>query len=162
VIKNIIITQKGDKMKIIGIDHIAIRVKYLKKAIDFFEDLFDTKFHELGEVPALDIISYIDPIGLELVSPLLPDGPTRRVLDRRGEGMTVLSLKVDDLDKAVAEMEAKGVRMTHRGRNGDLEGAVFHPSDTFGVLFELVEYKKEEHPIRTTIKKNVGRPLLDQ
>ena len=146
-------------MKVLGIDHIAIRVKNLDKATQFFEDVFETKFQELGDIEMLDIRSRIDPLGLELVAPLLSDGPTARVLKRHGEGMTLLSFKVQNLDEAVAHMTAKGVRLTHRGFNGDLEGATFHPADTFGVLIELVEYKKEEHPIRTTIKKNVGRPL---
>jgi len=146
-------------MKIEKIDHVAIRVKDLEKARNFFEDVFETKFHDLGDIEELDIRSIIDPLGIELVVPLLPDGPTSKVLERHGEGMTLLSFKVKNLDEAVKEMEAKGVRMTLRMRNGDIEGATFHPGDTFGVLIELVEYEKEEHPIRTAIKKNVGRPL---
>ncbi|EFK95376.1 protein containing Glyoxalase/bleomycin resistance protein/dioxygenase domain [sediment metagenome] len=148
-------------MRVLGIDHVAIRVKDLDKARKFFEEVFETTFHELGDVPALDIRSMIDPLGLELVVPLFPNGPTSRVLEKHGEGMTVLSFKVANLDEAVSEMTAKGVRMTNRGWNGDLEGATFHPADTFGVLIELVQYHKEEHPLRTCIKKNVGRPLAD-
>ncbi|MFC1823297.1 VOC family protein [Thermodesulfobacteriota bacterium] len=146
-------------MKIDGIDHVAIRVKDLEKAKKFFEDVFETKFYELGDIEELDIRSIVDRHGIELVSPLLQDGPTSRVLEKFGEGMTLLSFKVQDLDAAVKEMEAKGVRMTLRMRNGDLEGATFHPEDTFGVFIELIEYKTEEPPLRTTIKKNVGRPL---
>jgi predicted enzyme related to lactoylglutathione lyase len=148
-------------MKVLGIDHVAIRVKDLDKATQFFEEVFETKFNELGDIELLDIKSRIDPLGLELVSPLLPNGPTSRVIEKHGEGMTLLSFKVNDLDEAIARMTAKGVRMTHRAFNGDIEGATFHPADTFGVLIELIEYKKQEHPIRTAIKKNVGRPLND-
>lgn len=146
-------------MKVEKIDHVAIRVKNLEKARKFFEDVFETKFYELGDIPDLDIRSIVDRHGIELVSPLLPDGPTSRVLKKYGEGMTLLSFKVQNLDEAIKDMEARGVRMTLRMRNGDLEMATFHPEDTFGVFIELIEYKTEEPPLRTTIKKNVGRPL---
>ena len=146
-------------MKIEGIDHVAIRVRDLEKAKNFFEDVFETKFYELGDIEELDIRSIVDRHGIELVSPLLPDGPTSRVLEKFGEGMTLLSFKVQNLEEAIKDMEAKGVRVAMRMRNGDLDGVAFHPEDTFGVYIELIEYLKEEPPLRTTIKKNVGRPL---
>jgi len=74
-------------MKAEKIDHIVIRVKEARKAIDFFSDLFETKFDKLGDIAPLDIRSYMDPLGIEIVEPLTPDGATARATEKGGQGM---------------------------------------------------------------------------
>ena len=96
-------------MKIEKIDHVAILVKDLNKAEEFFSDLFEMRFSKLGEVKEVDARSMMEFSGIELIEPLTPDGPTMKTLERRGEGLTLISLKVPDLDEAMAEMKAKGI-----------------------------------------------------
>ena len=93
----------------------------------------------------------MDTHGIELVEPLLPDGPTARLMAKHGEGLTLLSLKVTNLDEAVEEMKKLGVRITAQVENGDMRMAILHPKDTFGVQIELIEYGVE-HPAITAIK----------
>jgi methylmalonyl-CoA/ethylmalonyl-CoA epimerase len=138
-------------LKIEKIDHVAIRVKDLAKARKFFEEAFGSNFRSLGNSPELDIMSIMDTNGIELVEPALPDGPNARMIAKYGEGLTLLSLKVTDLDEAVEDIQKKGVRVTARVQTGDMRMAILHPKDTFGVQIELIEYKGE-HPAITAIK----------
>ncbi|MBN1375858.1 MAG: VOC family protein [Dehalococcoidia bacterium] len=138
-------------MKIEKIDHIAIRVRDLAKARKFFTDAFGSNFRSLGNSPELDIKSIMDVNGIELVEPLLPDGPNSRLLAKYGEGLTLLSLKVTDLDEAVKDIEKLGVRITAKVQTGDMRMAILHPKDTFGVQIELIEYNGE-HPAISAIK----------
>jgi methylmalonyl-CoA/ethylmalonyl-CoA epimerase len=138
-------------MKIEKIDHVAILVKDLNKAEKFFSDLFETRFSSLGEVKEVDARSMMEPFGIEIIEPLTPDGPTAKNLERRGEGLTLISLKVPNLDEAMAEMKAKGIRLVAE-RHEDVRLAIYHPKDLCGVMIELIEYDAE-HPLLHAMKK---------
>lgn len=138
-------------MKIEKIDHVAIRVKDLAKARQFFTEAFGSQFRSLGKSPELDINSIMDANGIELVEPILPDGPNSRLMAKFGEGLTLLSLKVSNLDEAVEDIKKMGVRVTAQVQTGDMRMAILHPKDTFGVQIELIEYSGE-HPAITAIK----------
>lgn len=121
-------------MKIEKIGYVTIRVKDLEGAGKFFADLFDIEFTSPGENPELDVRNLIGPF-MELISPLTPDGPVARTLERRGEGLALVSLRVANIEEAVAKMKSKGIRqLWHREKR-----ALFHPNDLYGVMIELVE-----------------------
>ena len=132
-------------MKIEKIDHVAILVEDVGKAERFFADLFETKFAALGEPKDLDITSMMEPSGIEIAQPLSPDGVSARTLKNRGEGLTLLSLKVASLDEAMAEMKSRGIRLTGQMQSGGMRAAIYHPKDAYGVMIELIEYQNE-HP----------------
>jgi len=138
-------------MKIEKIDHVAILVKDLNKAEKFFSDLFEMKFSKLGEVEEVDARSMMESSGIEILEPLTPDGPTAKTLERRGEGLTLISLKVPNLDEAMAEMKARGIRLVAE-RHEDVRLAIYHPKDTYGVMIELIEYDAE-HPLLNAMRK---------
>jgi len=78
---------------------------------------------------------------VELVSNLGDDGPIAKRLADRGEGVHIIAMKVDDIDAALADMRAKGVRLVgDPGPGNPVKGQVFvHPSETGGVLTQIVE-----------------------
>ena len=125
-------------MKFEKIDHITIYVKELEKARKFFSELFEAEFGETSESPGLDVRSSMGPVGIELIEALTPDGPVAKAINDIGEGLHLVSLKVPNFEEAVAEMQAKGVRLAAIVRNANGKTAVFHPRDTYGVMFEFV------------------------
>lgn len=140
-------------MKVERIDHVAISVKELGKAKQFFADLLGTEFGDIGEIKQIDARSVMDPVGIELVEPLTSDGPAAKAIERRGEGLSCISLEVKNLDEAVAEMESRGIRVILRlevprmtlgekvkWQRRKRRAVVFHPKDTYGVMIELLEY----------------------
>ena len=71
-----------------------------------------------------------------------PDGEVARFIDKRGEGLYLISYKVDDLSKAMQELKDKNVKLIdHRPREifGIRYAFVHHPNKLHGVLTELLE-----------------------
>ncbi len=127
-------------MKFEKIDHVGIMVKDLEKASKFFAELFDTEFNIRDIDTESDIrASMSHPINIELVTPLKQDGEAAKALEHRGEGLTMLSLKVPNLEEAIANMESHGVRLLRREELPEAKMAFFHPKDLYGVMIELIE-----------------------
>ncbi len=130
-------------MKIERIDHVHILVKDLEGAIKFLSDIMGTKW--IGPIDRRPIGRQLrvafDNIGLELLSPTSPDDPWGPIIEREGEGVCSLGLKVPDIDGAIAELEAKGIRLERRGEIPDVKFAIFYPEDCYGVRIELVQYE---------------------
>ena len=77
----------------------------------------------------------------ELVSNIDDTGPIAKRLAEKGEGVHLIAMQVDDLDKAVADLREKGIRLVgDPGPGNPIKGQVFvHPSVTGGVLTQLVQ-----------------------
>jgi len=133
------LTLEVNNVKVEKINYVMIMVKDLEKASKFFADLFDTEFSSYRESKGADAKIVSSPLGIELFTPLSPDGPTARVLERRGQGMSVLKLKVSNLEEAVVDMESHGVKLVVRGEGPSGKLARFHPAGLHGVMIELVE-----------------------
>ncbi|MCK4471771.1 MAG: methylmalonyl-CoA epimerase, partial [Anaerolineae bacterium] len=84
------------------------------------------------------------PVGeseIELVEPLTAESGVARFLEKRGEGLHHICLEVDDIEAALQDLAAKGIRLIdeqpRRGAHGRV--AFLHPKSTHGVLIELIE-----------------------
>ena len=126
-------------MKVQKIHHVAIMVKDLEKAANLYSGLFGLEFSGPYELKELDVKFLSSPIGVNLVTPLTPDGSSARTLERRGEGLTMLVLNVSDMDEALAGMESHGVRLVVKEDRPSSRAASFHPKDLCGVMVELIE-----------------------
>ena len=82
----------------------------------------------------------------ELIEPL--DGPStyREFLDARGEGLHHLGYFVEDLDAAIADMDARGFAVLQGGRGNGVDGdggyAYFETDDALGCILEAIERPK--------------------
>jgi methylmalonyl-CoA epimerase len=81
---------------------------------------------------------------LELIEPVGTEGTIAKFIESRGEGIHHVCLEVEDIDKALADLNAKGVRLIDKVARQGIEGRVafIHPKAMNGVLVELVEKKK--------------------
>ena len=82
---------------------------------------------------------------VELLQSVKPDGAIARHIEKKGEGIHHMALEVDNIEKALEELKAKGVVLIdEKPRRGahDSKIAFLHPKGTYGVLLELVEPKK--------------------
>lgn len=73
-----------------------------------------------------------------------PDGPVAKFLEKNGEGIQHVAFKVDNIDQALADLDAAGVRLIDKvARNGagGARIAFLHPKATRGILLELCEHK---------------------
>ena len=141
-------------MKVERVDHIHIAVRDLGKAIPFFEDILGTKFSDtIRDEKTFQLRSVIDPLGLELLQSLTPDGVVARSIEKKGEGIHAISFKVPNLEEAVKELQAKGLRLVGKITLGRIKEAQFHPRDAHGVMIELCEYQEEHGAARAALGK---------
>ncbi len=122
-------------MKVEKLDHVTILVKDLEKARKLYSDLFGVVFSEPKENKEADIKMSFSPLGIALAAPISPDGAVAKNLEQRGEGVGAVVLKVKNVAEATTEMQAKGIRKIAQGA----KVARFHPKDTNGVIFEIVQ-----------------------
>ena len=127
-----------------GVDHVVVAVKDLDAAVGRYETLYGTSVSDRSEAAQAGMkmaFFRFDDSYVELVSNLGEGGPIAKRLEERGEGVHLIAMKVDDLEKAVAELREKGVRLVgDPGPGNPIRGQVFvHPSFTGGVLTQLVQ-----------------------
>jgi methylmalonyl-CoA/ethylmalonyl-CoA epimerase len=131
-------------MNILKIDHIGIAVKNLAESAKLYEMLGiqSTGTEEVAEQKVK--VSFF-PVGdseIELLESTSPDGPIARYIEKNGEGLQHLALRVDNIEAALAELKAKGVRLIDekpRYGAGGAKIAFVHPKATGGILLELTE-----------------------
>ena len=127
-----------------GVDHVVVAVKDLDAAVGNYEAIYGTSVSDRSEAPAAGMKMAFFRFGdsyVELVSNLGDEGPIARRLAERGEGVHLVAMKVDDLEKTLEQLRAKGVRLVgDPGPGNPVRGQVFvHPSATGGVLTQLVQ-----------------------
>jgi methylmalonyl-CoA/ethylmalonyl-CoA epimerase len=84
----------------------------------------------------------LGPSQVELLSPVSPDSPVARFLERRGPGIHHVCYRVPDLDAALAACRTRGYRLVDdvpRTGHGGRRIAFVHPRSTAGILLELTE-----------------------
>jgi methylmalonyl-CoA/ethylmalonyl-CoA epimerase len=127
-----------------GVDHVVVAVKDLDAAVGRYETVYGRAVSDRSEAPAAGMrmaFFRFDDSYIELVSNLGDEGPIAKRLEDRGEGVHLVAMKVDDLEKTVAELREKGVRLVgDPGPGQPIRGQVFvHPSVTGGVLTQIVQ-----------------------
>jgi methylmalonyl-CoA/ethylmalonyl-CoA epimerase len=129
------------RFRILGIDHLGIAVPVLDGARAAYAAL-GLVADSIHEVESEQVRAAFLPLGetrLELLEPTDPSSTLARFLEKR-RGFHHLCLLVDDLDAALAELKARGVRLvddTPRQGAGGCRVAFIHPSAAAGVLIEL-------------------------
>ncbi len=126
------------------IDHIAIVVHNIEEALQVYEGTLGLELAEVEEVPEQAVRIAFLPVGeseLELVEPLSTDSGVAKFLEKRGEGLHHICLEVDDIEAALQDLAAQGIRLIdkqpRRGAHGRV--AFLHPKSAHGVLIELIE-----------------------
>jgi len=127
------------------IEHIGIAVRNLDEAIHFYENVLGLHCTGIEEVSDQAVKTAFFAVGetrVELLESTNPDGPVARFIGKKGEGVHHISFLVQNLSKALEELESKGVRLVDKEPRRGAEGvnvAFLHPASTHGVLIELCE-----------------------
>jgi methylmalonyl-CoA/ethylmalonyl-CoA epimerase len=135
-------------MKVNKIDHICIAVKDLETARKIWEPILG-KGPDDSYVDGLEKIRvaryWLGEVGFELMESTTPDGDVAKFIEKRGEGVMVISFNVDDTRKAMEELKGKGYPFIGGARPfRDCEFAFIHPKKVNGVLLELIDYPWNE------------------
>jgi methylmalonyl-CoA/ethylmalonyl-CoA epimerase len=128
-----------------SINHVAVVVDDMEKALSFWRDALGMQLHELRDVPAeKSQVAFLPLAGseVELVMPTSEDSGIAKYLAKRGPGMHHICLEVDDIVTMLAQLRAKGIRLINEEPRTGADGkkyAFIHPESTSGVLVELYE-----------------------
>jgi len=136
-------------MKVNKIDHICIAVKNLEEARKIWEPILGKPEPDDPYVDELEKIRvaryWLGEVGFELIESTSPDGEVARFIEKRGEGVMVISLNVDNTREAMDELKGKGYPFIGGARPfRDCEFAFIHPKAVSGVLLELIDYRWDE------------------
>ena len=132
-------------MNIKNIDHIGIAVKSIEQAGKFYTDVLGLHIEDIETVAEQKVNVAFIPITdseVELLESVEPDGPVAKYIEKRGEGIQHIAFRVDDINRSLAELKEKGVRLideTPRHGAGGAKIAFIHPKETNGVLVEICE-----------------------
>ena len=132
-------------MKVKHIDHIGIAVKAIGQAGKFYTDILGLKIANVETVAEQKVNVAFIPITdseVELLESTEPDGPVAKFIDSKGEGVQHIAFRVENIEEALEELKAKGVRLidqTGRKGAGGARIAFIHPKETNGVLIELCQ-----------------------
>jgi methylmalonyl-CoA/ethylmalonyl-CoA epimerase len=132
-------------MKIKHIDHIGIAVKSIEQAGKFYTETLGLKIEDVENVADQKVNVAFIPITdseVELLESTEPDGPVAKYIDARGEGVQHIAFRVDNIEAALEELKAKGVRLINEKPRKGAGGAMIafiHPKETNGVLVEICQ-----------------------
>ena len=135
--------------KILHIDHIGIGVNDLAAAKDIFGEKLGMFHQPEDEVVAEQKVKVsFFPCGdaeLEFLESTSPDGPIAKAIEKNGGRNLVqhIALRVDNVEAAIADLQAKGVAMLDKAPRygaGGAKIAFVHPKSTGGILIEICEH----------------------
>ena len=155
------------------IDHIGIAVKNLEETLKFYEDVLGMKSVGTEVVEEQKVKVAFLPIGdteVELLESTEEDGPIAKFIEKKGEGIQHIAYRVDNIEKAIEELKAKGIKMIDekpRYGAGGAKIAFLHPKSTFGVLFIILSntyidigYPIKEKKIKNALVKNKSLNII--
>lgn len=130
-------------MDISRVDHIGIAVKSIEESLAFYQGVLGIKCTGTEEVVDQKVITAFLPVGdteVELLQSTSDEGTIAKFIEKKGEGLHHIAFRVDDIEKALEELKAKGIRLideTPRLGAGGAKIAFIHPKASNGVLIEI-------------------------
>lgn len=130
------------------VDHIGIAVRSIDEALKLWEEVLGVKCTGREEVPDQKVVTAFLPLGdteIELLEGMSSDSPVTQFLERRGEGLHHIAIGVENIEEAINELKAEGIRLIDekpRYGAGGARIAFIHPKAANGVLLELSERKR--------------------
>lgn len=132
-----------------GLEHVAIAVKDLEVAVQYYVEVLGLPPPELELVPEQKVRTAIFGHGMgriELICPTDPSSSVAKFLEKRGEGLHHVCVEVEDLVGTLARLKAQGAQLideTPKPGAGGAKVAFIHPKGAHGVLTELREGPKK-------------------
>ncbi|MCD6275600.1 MAG: methylmalonyl-CoA epimerase [Thermoplasmata archaeon] len=125
-----------------GIDHVAIAVKNIEDGCKIWKDLgFEVEYEVIEEQGVKVGIIHIGDSRIEILEPLSEESPISKFLEKRGEGLHHLAVKVENIEATMKDLEEKGYRLIDKEPRigaGGKKIAFVHPKSA-KILLELVE-----------------------
>jgi methylmalonyl-CoA/ethylmalonyl-CoA epimerase len=130
-------------MKPTHIEHIGIAVKSIEACLPYYEKVLGLKCYAVEEVKDQKVKTAFFMVGqtkIELLESTDPEGPVGKFIEKKGEGIHHIAFAMEDVDEALKNAEANGVKLIDSKPRKGAEGlniGFLHPKFTHGVLTEF-------------------------
>ncbi len=127
------------------IDHVAILVRDLGAAVDWYRDTFNAlvEHREVVDSDGVEeVLLRVADSYIQLLTPTREDSPVSVFLEKRGEGLHHIGYRVADCAVALQAVKDQGGRVIDDAPRPGSRGttvAFIHPKTSFGTLIELVQ-----------------------
>jgi methylmalonyl-CoA/ethylmalonyl-CoA epimerase len=132
-------------MLLTEIDHVAIAVRDLEAAIDYYHRAFGATVEHREVVESDGVEEALLKVAesyIQLLTPTTETSPVAKAIEKRGEGLHHIGYRVADCGEALASMVAAGATPIDKAPRPGSRGttvAFIHPKGSFGTLIELVQ-----------------------
>lgn len=130
---------------LIEIDHVAIAVRDLGAAIDYYRETFGAvvEHREIVESDGVEeALLRVAESYIQLLTPTSDDSPVAKSIEKRGEGLHHIGYRVSDCAAALQSVKDHGGKVIDEEPRPGSRGttvAFVHPKGAFGTLIELVQ-----------------------
>jgi len=127
------------------IDHVAIAVKSLDETLATYKAIWGLEPDHVERGETDHITEAMLPVGnahLQLLEPTDDESTVARFIEKRGEGLHHIAVRVPDIEAAMKRLKDAGAELIDaepRIGGGGHRVAFVHPKTTHGLLIELVE-----------------------
>jgi len=125
-------------------DHVGVVVKDTEETLTVLSGLFGFEVTERQEFPKEGFRSTLvarEKITIELIEPMGPKGIIQKFVSKHGYGLHHISLRVEDIEKAMQTLSTKGAQLLQEKPTRITETSeisFIHPGSTAGILIELM------------------------
>ena len=131
------------------VHHVGVVVRDMEQAMRFYRDLLGLPVHKIEMIPEQGVKAALLTLGdseIELLEPTVTDNGVARYLERKGEGLHHICFEVDDVERDLNDLKARGTEMIDQQTRIGLAGRIcfLHPSAMDGALVELCQPLDDE------------------
>jgi methylmalonyl-CoA epimerase len=133
----------------VKIDHLGIAVRSIDAALVFYREVLGLEPVARETVPHEKVhVAMLPASGprLELLEAASPDSVIAKFIEKRGEGLHHIALKISNFNEAIERLRQRGARLLGepaRGAGGH-RYVFIHPASAGGVLLELIDDQELE------------------
>ncbi|HYH61193.1 MAG TPA: methylmalonyl-CoA epimerase [Solirubrobacterales bacterium] len=130
------------------IDHIGVATDDLDASLALYEGSMEMPLAYRETVEEQGVEAVLLDVGdchVELLSPLGPDTPVGKFLEKKGPGLHHVAYRVEDIDSTLRRLADAGLDLIDTEPRTGIRSsrvAFLHPRSTGGVLTEIVEPAK--------------------
>src|SRR5437899_9280553 len=109
------------------LDHIGIAVRDLPAALAFYRDALGLEVEAPEDVASQRVRAHFVPVGqssLELLEATAADSPIAKYVEKRGPGLHHITLLVEDINAALAQLKEYGIKLVDPQPRQGAEGAL--------------------------------------
>ncbi len=126
------------------LDHIGVAVSSIDERLAFYRALgLEARGREVVEGQKVEVAFLpLEGTRVELLQPTSADSPIASFLEKRGEGLHHLAVRVEGIESVMARLVAAGAKLLSDRPQAGAHGSKIcfvHPRSTGGVLLELCE-----------------------